>query len=316
MTTWWVNQGKTFEQEVRGGYMWAPKLQRDGNRLQSYEFMKEVSPGDLVFSYHSQKVMAVGVAKTFASSKDKPGELSEDWNRDGWFIEVDYVLAETPFRPLDDWAVVKALMPATYSPLDKNGRGAQKLYLSKISEELGQFLLSKVSPVQSPDGRSDSGEEDLPELIGGDLAWWELDQRVLNDGSLKQTEKMQLIAARRGQGVFRERVFSFERRCRVTGIQDPRLLVASHIKPWSVSDPYERLDGNNGLMLSPHIDKLFDRGIITFSPGGKLISSKSLSTEVQQRWNVVPGQEVGRFTGLQGLYLEYHHDVVFEGEIR
>ncbi|MGL6476290.1 HNH endonuclease [Aeromonas hydrophila] len=46
--------------------------------------------------------------------------------------------------------------------------------------------------------------------------------------------------------------------------------VASHIKPWSESNNTKHLDGNNGLLLPPHIDKLLDRGWITFSDSGDL----------------------------------------------
>jgi len=51
MNYWWVNQNQTFKQERAGGYLWSPKRKADGNRNPFYEFMREVAPGDIVFSF-------------------------------------------------------------------------------------------------------------------------------------------------------------------------------------------------------------------------------------------------------------------------
>jgi putative restriction endonuclease len=64
-----------------------------------------------------------------------------------------------------------------------------------------------------------------------------------------------------------------ENRCRVTGVNNPVHLVGSHCKPWRDSSNEERLDGENGLLLRPTIDHLFDRGFIGFENSGELIVS-------------------------------------------
>jgi len=87
----------------------------------------------------------------------------------------------------------------------------------------------------------------------------------INNAEIESTEKDQLIKARKGQGKFRQNVERIEKKCRVTGVVEKNMLIASHIKPWKLSSNIERLDGNNGLLLSPHIDKLFDLGWISFS---------------------------------------------------
>jgi hypothetical protein len=89
------------------------------------------------------------------------------------------------------------------------------------------------------------------------------------------TEREQLVTSRRGQGVFRHNVEQIEKSCRVTGLRDLQHLRASHIKPWKASDDFEKLDGHNGLMLSPHVDHLFDRGWIEFEDNGILVPSPS-----------------------------------------
>ena len=54
-------------------------------------------------------------------------------------------------------------------------------------------------------------------------------------------------------------------------VSEPRHLTASHIKPWRDAWDTKRLDGANGLLLSPHIDHLFDEGCIIFSPSQELV---------------------------------------------
>lgn len=89
--------------------------------------------------------------------------------------------------------------------------------------------------------------------------------------NLTPTQKRQMIKARRGQGVFRQRVLGKEASCRLTGTSDPAHLRASHIKPWASSSDAERLDGDNGLMLAPHVDHLFDKHLISFDNNGTLL---------------------------------------------
>ena len=103
----------------------------------------------------------------------------------------------------------------------------------------------------------------------------------------------------------------FEGSCRVTGVDKPELLIASHIKPWATSDNEERLNGHNGLFLSPHVDKLFDSGFISFENNGEILVSPSLDQEVLQRWSIDPLSKVKNFAGEQAYFLETHRRAVF-----
>jgi putative restriction endonuclease len=60
MRYWWVNQNRTYSEETSGGYMWSPKCRQDGARHRYYENMREVAPGDLVFSFRKTLVAAIG----------------------------------------------------------------------------------------------------------------------------------------------------------------------------------------------------------------------------------------------------------------
>jgi hypothetical protein len=90
---------------------------------------------------------------------------------------------------------------------------------------------------------------------------------------IRETDREAIIRARRGQGLFKQRVMQIESRCRITGIDNSIHLVARHCKPWRDSTKEERLNGENGPLLTPSIDHLFDRGFIGFEDSGRLVIS-------------------------------------------
>ncbi|NVN55489.1 hypothetical protein FLM52_06745 [bacterium Scap17] len=133
-----------------------------------------------------------------------------------------------------------------------------------------------------------------------------IEAKIRNNANLTETEKYQLVMARRGQGRFRRAVANIEPRCRITGLADMQHLRASHIKPWRVATNSERLDGHNGLMLTPHIDHLFDQGYISFTDEGEVLLSGRLDQEAAQVFGIYNGLFSGSFTDKQKGYLSYH----------
>jgi 5-methylcytosine-specific restriction protein A len=132
---------------------------------------------------------------------------------------------------------------------------------------------------------------------------------------LSSTITMQFTEVRSKQSLFKRRLVNIEKQCRLTGITDLRFLRASHIKPWSkCADGSERVDGSNGLLLSPHADFLFDRGWITFEDDGALICSDHLPKNVIERigLDLKQGRKCGNFFDKQQPYLEFHRNAVFE----
>ena len=101
-------------------------------------------------------------------------------------------------------------------------------------------------------------------------------QQIMQDKTLTDTEKTIMTNARMGQGRFREQLVVMWNGCAVTGYSDKRLLVASHIKPWSKSNNQERLDKFNGLLLLANLDKAFDLGFISFADSGQVMISSQL----------------------------------------
>jgi len=124
-----------------------------------------------------------------------------------------------------------------------------------------------VRVIERPDQLSLPPEPTLEE--------WErrIESNIQSDQRLDETERRALILARRGQGLFRSNVQIIERACRVTKVERREHLIASHIKPWRDSTNDERLSSENGLLLTPTIDHLFDKGFISFERDGELIVS-------------------------------------------
>jgi hypothetical protein len=314
---WWVNQNQTYRHEIDGGYLWSPKRKADGHRNPFYESMREVSPGDLIFSFADTWVRAFGVAQSNAYEAPKPEEFAEagrNWSTIGWRVDVRFHKVDKGFRPVDWIEKLRPLLPDRYSPLRHNGHGVQSIYLAEIPEVMALALAELLDATALTFARS----EVVDKLIiapSEEMVLWEehLAKCIENDASVRPTEKKALILARRGQGVFRRRVAEHESRCRVTGVDRPEHLRASHCKPWRDSTNDERLDGDNGLLLTPSIDHLFDRGFVSFEGNGRLLVSPVAHRPSLLRMgvDVEIDVNVGRFSALQGRFLEFHRDSVF-----
>lgn len=134
------------------------------------------------------------------------------------------------------------------------------------------------------------------------------EEEIIRQLNIPETEKEQLIKVRRGQEKFRINLEKVEKGCRLTGITDKRFLIASHIKAWVDSTNEEKLDGNNGLWLSPHADKLFDRGWISFSDDGKILCQNEDIENLMKIWGLDYTKSVGNFNDKQKSYLAYHRE--------
>lgn len=284
--------------------MWAPKTDKRGGIPTSYKNMAEIQQGDVIFSFADKQIKAIGVALGTAYTALKPRvfeKAGEAWNDEGWKIDVFYKSTLSPIQPGNHMKLLEPLLPEKNSPIRKNGVGNQ-VYLCEINDSMATALLGLTStPVP-----------DVPIINLEDLAFDSEEQDLIAKTSISETEKATLIQARRGQGLFRSRVQTIERQCRVTGVQAEKLLIASHIKPWSRSATDERLDGNNGLFLSPHVDKLFDSGLISFTTKGQMLVSPSLDQDVLSKWKIDPTRNYGRFNNDQAYFLAHHNLEIFK----
>lgn len=131
--------------------------------------------------------------------------------------------------------------------------------------------------------------------------------------NLTQTQKNQIVAARIGQGFFRRTLLDECNYCPITTIDDSRLLVASHIKPWRNSNNHERLNPKNGILLTPTFDKLFDKGYISFNSDKTLIISNKISEENIQKLGLIQNMQIPLLP-INGRedFLEYHRNQILQ----
>jgi len=320
MRYWWVNQNQTYRQELGGGYIWSPKRNANHARNPFYETMREVSPGDIVFSFVDTRIVALGIAQSYCWESPKPlefGGTGENWDDRGWKVRVSFTKLLNRVRPKDHMAVLSRLLPSKYSPLQPSGNGLQSVYLAEISQAFAEVVVGLIGQearlVLSGAGQLAATSTD-PLHVADDLDYWEhrLEQSVEQNDTIPETEKQAIIRARRGQGLFKQRVMAIETRCRITGVTNEVHLVASHCKPWRDSNNEDRLNGENGLLLTPSIDHLFDRGFIGFEDSGTLIVSPVAHRPSLQRMGVDTENlvNVGGFTEGQRKFLDFHRNSV------
>jgi hypothetical protein len=317
---WWVNQNQTYRHEVGGGYLWSPKRNRDGRRNAFYESMRELAPGDVIFSFCDTRIAALGIARSFCYESPKPPEFGiagANWDRIGWRADVQFRELQNRIRPKDHMSVLAPLLPEKYAPLRRSGDGLQGVYLVEIPVALAWALQRLVGRealgIADAATRAGRVESETPSAQPV-LVEWERREiaRIEADPVLGETERSALIRARRGQGLFRERVMSVERACRITRVDRPEHLIASHSKPWRNCSNDERLDAENGLVLTPTADHLFDKGFISFEDKGKVIVSPVADAMSLRRMGIDPGDppNVGAFSEGQRHYLGYHRENV------
>lgn len=193
----------------------------------------------------------------------------------------------------------------------------QSVYLTELSAQLFGALAMLIG-AEANQVREIAANQPLRDrqVVSADMEIWEhhLEDEIESDPSVPTTECEAVIMARRGQGLFRQRVAQIERMCRVTKVDNPAHLRASHAKPWrDCINNDERLNGENGLLLTPSIDHLFDRGFITFEDSGKLVLSPIADLASLELMGV-PVKEavnVGGFNEGQRHFLQYHRNSVF-----
>ena len=147
MRYWWVNQNQTFRHEIEGGYLWSPKRNKNGHRNPFYEFMREVAPGDIVFSFCDTRIAALGIVSGYCRESPKPeefGTAGTNWSQIGWRVGVRWQRLSNSIRPKDHIARLRPDLASKYAPLTPDGNGLQSVYLTEISRGLAAALFTLI----------------------------------------------------------------------------------------------------------------------------------------------------------------------------
>lgn len=123
------------------------------------------------------------------------------------------------------------------------------------------------------------------------------------------TERKGMVTSRVGQGSYRERIIEkWNKTCPITNCKVLTILISSHIKSWKESDNDERLDVENGILLSPNVDSLFDKHLISFSDIGQMLLSEKISDEVLYELGIDKMVVLPVTSGMK-KYLKRHREI-------
>lgn len=183
-------------------------------------------------------------------------------------------------------------------------------YLYSFFKTVSLFLDQKKLPQGQPSAMIPKYEGEPAELTQAK------EEALEKAGGLEAftTEALREAMARVGQDVFRKKLDErWHGRCAVTGISAREVLRASHIKSWMDSTDEERMDPNNGLLLSANLDALFDKGLITFASDGSIVFSKKLSADDRLKMDLTENMRLSQSTPEQEKYMEHHRNKIFKG---
>lgn len=133
------------------------------------------------------------------------------------------------------------------------------------------------------------------------------------DAGVDGTETIAQVKVRIGQGLFRRHLLEHWRWCcAATGINEPQLIIASHLKPWAkcITD-HDRLNKFNGLPLSPLWDKALDKGFVTFNDDGVPIVSQ-FTSNLTKEILLAEFKEPIQFPKESLGFLDWHRNNEFE----
>ena len=299
-----VFQNKTYKEEMRGKYLWAPQKTSSGNEIFHWTNMTKVNDGDIIFSMYKRNLVSINIANGKAVDAIRPLDLDKAdlWEKNGWLLKAEYNVLDNPVSISNNIDEILKLCPSKYSPFTVKGTGSQG-YLFEIGKDLGEYLLKLAKNINNIaiDITSSEDEKKYIEEIDNIL-----------DKFKDETEKERIVRSRIGQGLFKKKLLSKSCRCAICGLNIKDLLIASHCKPWAKANNKERLDVNNGLLLCPTHDALFDRGLITFKEDGEIIISEEIEKSQYKLLNIDEYIRLN-FRKEQLPYIKYHREKEFLG---
>ena len=161
--TFYVFQGGTFEEESRGGYIWAPLSSKNRGAPHHWTRLLDVQSGDIIFHGYSGYVQAISVARGKCYECNQPEELrSEDqWELAGRRVDCEYIVLDNPIKTSNYREDILRLCNVKYAPFDKDGNGNMG-YLYELNRELAQIFMGAI--VKANKGLADV--EFVSELLG------------------------------------------------------------------------------------------------------------------------------------------------------
>lgn len=260
---YWVNLGSSYKEVIKNKFLWAPDkgITKNGKTYinSGWKCVKDVKKGDIIFCCTKKDYIDyIAIAKSDAMRAQKPQNYEERWDENGHQIEIE-------LKNLESQLYIEKIKDEFYDryndlctpKLFTNTKGRTQNYMISMPTAAGLLLLNEL------------GKE------------YYIVNTPLDDE--EGTEREVISKSRIGHNKFREKVFKrWKNKCPVTGLEQKELLVASHIYPWCLSSPKEKVDVENGFPFAPSVDKAFDKGLITFKDDGTLYPKDSIEDNLEK----------------------------------
>lgn len=316
---------------------------------ETYEVIDALNNITLADSFVKNKIGGGhGEAKLYVGNENQRFvEFFDDLSRECFFVREDfdkYLLDARPefLTPQQDY-VKKDQMPQIYRDLvgrlNECQKGIMKFHLyrvdvapprvylnstSEVYDLMRSLGLPNISYVSILKVKSKMGKiyyyyrmfiDYKSDIVKYETPLVKQEEEKIVNSDMPSKKKETLIQARSGQGEYRKRLIEDCQYCPFTLVNDERLLIASHIKPWVVSNDKEKVDPKNGFALTPTYDKLFDGGFMTFNDDKTIEVSPWVSPMNQKRLNIYSGMKVPRLQidEERSAYLVYHRENVYKG---
>jgi hypothetical protein len=294
MAYYWVNLGDSFEEVRNGHFLWAPShtYTKSGTKTVSagWKHVPDVKKGDVIICHEDKHIIYLARAISNAYPSPRPESRAFDkWKKEGYKIDVELTVLDVPLNNAEFKHDILGRFNEQCSPkLFGSNEQATQSYLISLPKHVAAIVLN---------------------CIGDELNYFL--ESLLHTGISLTTsqvrEKDTRVKARVGQGQFRKEVLAiWNNTCPVTRVNNPRLLIASHIHSWYSSDNIEKVDGYNGLPLAPNVDKLFDKGLISFADDGSLLKSSDLSVETLNALGISEDTKISGLKPQHCVYLRKH----------
>ncbi|GEM_PF-548761 len=304
MAYYWVNIGDSQEEVEKHNFLWAPEygINKNGKRFvnASWKPVPKVKSGDVIICHSSKHVVYLAQATSDAYPHQRPDTRTYDkWKLEGFKIDVELIVLPQPIKNAEfKNEIIDRFNSSCVPKLFNSRREVGENYMVSIPEAVADIVLSAVGEAASKIHRPIRSDEDAAK------------KKKRKRKAYLERQKQAIVNARIGQGQFRKDVLElWDNTCPVTNITIPELLIASHIVSWALSDDQEKVDGYNGLPLSPNADKLFDKGLISFSDNGEILISPSLPIKTLNALGISEHTVINGLTGEHAYYLGRHREI-------
>ncbi|MFD1734985.1 hypothetical protein ACFSCX_00265 [Bacillus salitolerans] len=151
MAVFYVVQSKTYKEERAGGYVWSPKVARNGASIPGYTTMSQIRKGDTILNHCNGSIISVGIAATDCYDSSKPAAfttgVSGGWSTDGYKVNVDY-LDVNPIK-INDHSKWITTHHKTGGVFNVNGAVSQGKYMNHLQDEYAIYLLTALKKKQT-----------------------------------------------------------------------------------------------------------------------------------------------------------------------